>query len=117
MKNNLEDKNSHKLLSFNQFLCSAKDRPSSLVDFCERRKRMTEEEREKERNYHRAYRAKMTPEEREARLQYHRDYTHNRYVSMTPEEKKEYRDKRRKYTTKEWKEQRKIILEEKKEES
>lgn len=38
MKNNLEDKNSHKSLTFNQFLCSAKDRPSSLVDFCEIKK-------------------------------------------------------------------------------
>ena len=36
MKNNLEYKNSHKSLSFNQFLRWAKDSASSLVDFCER---------------------------------------------------------------------------------
>ena len=36
MKNNLEDKNSYKSLTFNQFLCWAEDPPSSLVDFfCE----------------------------------------------------------------------------------
>ena len=35
MKNNLEDKNSHKSLTFNQFLCSAKDPASSLIDSCE----------------------------------------------------------------------------------
>lgn len=33
MKNNLEDKNSYKSLTFNQFLCWAEDPPSSLVDF------------------------------------------------------------------------------------
>ena len=33
MKNNLEDKNSYKSLTFNQFLCWAKDPPSSLVNF------------------------------------------------------------------------------------
>ena len=36
MKNNLEDKNSHNPLIFNQFLRWAEDPPSSLVDFCEK---------------------------------------------------------------------------------
>ena len=35
MKNNSEDKNIYKPLTSNQFICSAKDRPSSLVDFRE----------------------------------------------------------------------------------
>ena len=33
MKNNLEDKNSYKSLTFNQLLRSDEDPPSSLVDF------------------------------------------------------------------------------------
>lgn len=33
MKNNLEDKNSHKSLTFNQFLRWTNDPASSLVDF------------------------------------------------------------------------------------
>lgn len=34
MKNNSEDKNSYKSLTFNQFLRWAKDPASSFVDFC-----------------------------------------------------------------------------------